>query len=280
MKTHVSYSEISDFRQCKLKHRYGWVEGWRQTKPARALRLGTLWHQVMEAHYVGSVDGVEMSPRGVVESSVPTTVTRGILKGLSNEEDFSELLKWMFLGYRKFYKGEDLEILDAEETWVVELPNPRTHVTHLKVKLDLVARLDGRLVVMDHKSGAQGLDASDLEIDPQFAFYVWAARQKGFEVDLAVRNWAKTARLKRDMTLEERFIRHEQIITEKMLDRSIEDLQRDLEIMALGHDTRSPGKDCSWKCSFRDACRSSYREPADEVPVLIATGHTQGKKRS
>lgn len=274
MQTHISYSEISDWRQCKLKHRLGWVDRWRKTEPADALTIGTLWHEIMEAHYAYDGDKVaELLEQG-------ESIEGGLLEGI--EVGHAGLLNWMFDGYLDHYKPDgldDFEVVANEETWLIELPDPRTEVTHLKVKLDLLIEDDDGFAVMDHKSGKNRLKPDTLELDPQFAFYVWAARSKGHDVKRAIRSWSCTKKLKRDMTLEERFERHTIRFTPTMVDRAIADLQDDLELMAQMRDTRSPSGDCSWKCSFREACLASYRRPKLEVPVLLETGHEQDMEK-
>jgi hypothetical protein len=272
-KTHISYSEISDWRQCKRKHRLGWVDQWRKPEPARPLKLGSLWHDVMEAHHTGQEEAV-----GLLLDDQPEKIETGILAGYSATEDLTPVLRWMYEGYVERYgpgRDEPFRVIEAEKFWMVELPNPRTHVTHLKVKLDLLIEFfgDNTQQVWDHKSGASAPDIYGLELDPQFAFYVWAARMLGYNCKMAVRNFARTKQLKRAMTLEERFIRHPIVFTKAMVDAAIADLEGDLELMALGMDGRTPGNDCSWKCGYREACQASYRKPGLEVPVLLETGH-------
>jgi hypothetical protein len=113
------------------------------------------------------------------------------------------------------------------------------------------------LVVVDHKSTKNPIGRVDIDLDDQYGNYTWAWRRFGKPVLMQVCNQAKTAKLKRPMTLEERFSRTPGYRT----DRELVEIEQDT--LAKAKASRSKAnlqrpysavdpRVCSWKCDYVD----------------------------
>lgn len=225
----ISYSELSTFRQCPLKHHLSYQRRW--TKPPAvtgALAKGTLWHDVLEAHY----KVIARSPHNgrhrseVMDRNLLAKCWEAVAPKLfdadGKQTEIQELITWMYEGYIERY-GTDPEwkIVAVEHQIKTTLPTdegkPSAYV--LKAKLDLIVyHLTWQTMwVVDHKSGSDLPTAFELDLDDQFGLYQWAMAQTGRVVQGTLHNAARTTRNKGDFpdagkgtkkqTLEQRFKR-------------------------------------------------------------------------
>jgi hypothetical protein len=177
----VSYSELDTYRQCPLKHMWAYKERWkRPVTEGSALAKGSLWHLVLETHYLKIIDGGNLDD---CRQAVEPLLTEGS-SGL--QTDTQALIQWMYEGHIEQYGlDEQWEILAVEYPFVINLADPDGNLSpyDIKGKIDLVVRnrSNGTIWVVDHKSGANLPDQMDLEIDDQFGIYVWALNQPGHD---------------------------------------------------------------------------------------------------
>ena len=199
----VSYSELSTYRSCPLKHYLVYKERW--TKPVdemSALGKGTLWHLVMEAHYLN----IQMCQRGLIgkdelEDRLHEEVGALLCDPITGEQsEVQELVAWMYEGYREQWGYDDQwQILAVEHKFHSRIPSvsENDHSPFvLKGKLDLVVRdrNTGYIWVVDHKSGANLPNEDDLDMADQFALYLWLLRQNNVRVVGAIHSAARTTR--------------------------------------------------------------------------------------
>lgn len=272
----VSYSELDTFRQCPLKHYLAYKLRYKKPpKSDSALAKGSLYHNVMEAHYRAIMAEQHLHGKS---GRIPPHRERNLLDEIWTEHiapilidpdtgtwfsDVHELIEWMYRGYVEQY-GIDRQwkILGVEHTIVTPLRDARGYRSryHLKAKIDLLVmeRATGGLWVIDHKSGQNLPTQMDLEIDDQFGLYTWAMREVGKPVLGSIHSANRTQRNKGPMTLESRMSR-------TFLNRS----DKELTNLALDayHAARaayppkgqeaprysSPDpRQCGWKCDFKE----------------------------
>lgn len=297
----VSWSEISAWRKCPLKHWLSYRQ--RQPEPSSgpAAGLGTVWHLMQEDWYRGRMEAI-LSGRSIVPlaSSVPAQHLTFEPRSEAEIDQLSTLL-WMWDGF--LVNGDpfhDAFILGVEQQWVVPLPRvpgqPRRVRFWLKVKMDLVVRRGRRIIIVDHKSQAKWASpdtlSRDMEIDDQLGLYLYAARK---ELGVPARNlsacwnYAVTTDLKthpRDPS--QRFWQSWSARTEGALDRLA--IEATETAMAAYHrplqiePPRHPDKEeCRWRCGHRSNCyyaRDADRpvqlvEPtrADQAPLGVPRSH-------
>lgn len=291
----VRHSEISDFRQCPLKHKLNWRDLWAPADETAAQTLGTAWHKVMAVHYLGirhfqRANGSQLGFRHLKltraqQQAVIDDVESLIVAELNPEHE--ETLYWMYDGYVDRWGFDDgWEILEAERTLSIPFveEDGTDSVFHYRWTGDLLVRdhtvREKHIWSIDHKSTSQKLRQIDIDLDDQFGLYMWAWRRFGYNVMAPVINQALTKQLKRAQTLEERFNRDFSYRTETELKNIA---QEALDVAWRIHDPanlRRPisapdPRTCSWKCPFKEAhilLRKS-KNPARELPSLM---HSRG----
>lgn len=258
----VSYSELDSFRQCPLKHKLTYATRWRGPVTSRALAVGSLTHQVMEAYYLALRDQEDWS------EPINEILNMG---GTQTEEQ--ELVHWIFGGYRARWEDVDWaewRVLEVEYEFKVPLPEPSGRPSRrlwIKGKVDLVMLHvpTGKVWIWDHKSGAQKPNQMSLEIDDQFGLYTWALRVLGWPVVGSIHNYLKSAQLKGDKDgqkpspLEDRFGR-------TYLNRTTAELNSlAADAWATAYNAYPPKskerpmysapdpRQCGWKCDVKEA---------------------------
>lgn len=303
----VRHSELKDFRQCPLKHRLRWVDGWQNPHQSDPSKLGTAWHQVMQAHYgtimaqqkrLGYVQWLHkvqdeslLDNVGMLTSEVETAgydAIDQVTDTLTDEQDAT--LRWMYDGYLdRFVVDPDWEVLLVECDLTVPFVEPSGRKSRrfaYQFHADLVVRdhsQGGYVLVVDHKSTGQPLGQHDVDLDDQFGLYTWALSQLGHKVLAPVCNQAKTARLKREMTPDERFVRINSFRTAVEQANIAADALRTAKA-AYGHNNlagpySAPNpRTCGWSCDFKEVhmmVRKSSQGLDAAPAALLARGFAQ-----
>lgn len=293
----VSYSELSTFRQCPLKHHLSYQRRWTKPSPeGGALFKGTMWHNALEAHYkvlqASRMNGRRRTPEQVKRALGACRKAASVWFAgdpeTGEQSDTQKLVEWMYDGYvERWGVNENWKIVGTEHQIKTPLPDaegkPSRYV--LKAKLDLII-LDlvlGTLWVVDHKSGADLPTQLDMDFDDQFGLYVWAMRTMGRPVQGALHSAARTTRNKGDwpgethgnakaQTLDQRFrhtlvTRGEQELTNIALDAfNAAQAAYPPEGMIRSIYSSPNPRSCGWMCDMKTAhlLMRSGRNP-DEV---------------
>lgn len=313
----VSFSELDTFRQCFFKHELAYGQRWsKEQSDTGALGLGTLWHRVLETHYL-TIKGVQGTDaeRGttwsVSAADLLIAVQEAVNELLAEMRDVEQrdpealrILKWMYQGHLDtFGLDEEYDIIAVESTAVVTLKEPdgSNSWVRLKVKLDLIVRdQDGRYWVIDHKSAGQlGRDDKDLDWDDQFGMYIAAMRRQGVKIMGAIHSAALKKQNKGDYIfpgddgyktsmketpMEGRFRRTRLNRTQPECDSILDDALADatLAYSEANHKRRHTNPDtCKWRCDFKEACIFGRRTNNDGNVLLTLqrTGFSQEPMR-
>lgn len=280
----VSYSELDTFRQCPLKWKMGYADGYRPDTEKEAFRLGHVWHEIMEVHYTvikawqeEEHGGSKRSPaRGSMgETELLEDCAREVGYAVMDklDDETRGLMEWAYGGYVEMHGCDpDWRIIATEIKGQVPL---RTGDRELVYVIDLVVEdLDyGGIWIVDHKF--PGDLASDLEIDldDQLGLYWYAWSVSGHDlakrVNGAMLNEARKKRNVGDMvpvpltaagkpkgkpqTLEQRFRRTRTSRTVEELWAIADDARAVIDAMETGIIYSSPNpKQCQWKCDFKE----------------------------
>jgi hypothetical protein len=265
----IRHSELAAFRECPLKHKLAWVDGWwSPEREANGKReLGQIWHEVLKIRYQHirdcAVQGVPPN-EDELQELVADTIE------VTNPEQ-TETLWWMYDGYvEKYGLDPELEVLSVEERLkvpfhdeddkplVIEVDGVRRPILY-SWTTDLLARIRSMrgVFVVDHKSTGQPLGQMDIDLFDQFGLYTVAWQRLGEKVRGQLVNQVKTKRLKRPMTLSERYDRKYSIRTPAEL-RAIElDAVDTIYAMLSPRNRRRPysvpdPRSCGWKCDFKE----------------------------
>lgn len=270
---HVSYSELSDFRQCAHKWHLGYVEKWTPAEVSAALNKGRLWHQVMEAHYrMGNGD-------------IDALAINALLHPDDGEQsEVQNLVEWMYAGFCERYgQDEDWEVLEIEKRDEVNLPIPggkRRSPIKLVIKIDQLRRhvSTGKLWLWDFKTGARFPSELGLDFDDQACLYQWGWEQLGYEIEGIVYDVARTQRNKGPMELDARFVRIPMFRTPDQLWNTAYDAWRSARRMShltKGISDRATNqRTCIERCSFNEPCLAG-RKGLDEIGFMESMGYTK-----
>jgi hypothetical protein len=264
-----------------MKHEFAYKERWIPPTVGPALVKGQAWHSMMEAHYraIQSGESVDLE---VLWAQAQVAALDWLIKA-QLEPELEELLTWMYVGYVEYWEGRDwgveprtkvLAVEHAPEVWLRTPAGGRSRFK-LKLKIDLVVLVDGKLWIVDHKSGKDLPRDKELDIDDQFGLYTWAMRQMGKPVFGSIHNAARTHRnkdqVKHLQPLEERFARKRLYRTDEELTHLAIDAYRAARMaysLRPGEAPRAPDPDrCGWRCAYTEPCLAG-RKGMDDREML------------
>jgi hypothetical protein len=268
----TSWTEISTYRQCPHKHQLQYVEGWKEPVLSKPLATGILWHKVLEHHYRGVQSG-DMIPS--LEAIIALLDEFGARDDQDDTHEIAGKLAWMYDGYRERWAAEDQqwEIISIEGEFKVKLPSG----VDLVGRYDLLVRLMKRYVwVVDHKGNKNLPDGKELDLDDQMPLYIKGVREAtGLPIRGAIYNVARTDKLVRPMTMDERFKRYLMFRTDYELDRVWEEADATAQRAKDPNDARERHTDpqtCKWRCPYTEACLGGRKAAHLERQLLLAKG--------
>lgn len=284
----VSWSEVDTYRQCPHKHDLTYKQRWTGKTTSPSLQKGSLWHKVMEGHYRSLMErpGDLISAQNQAEKWLDEWTSEW---GGQDDEN-ADLVWWMYRGYvDQWGADEDWDIRGVEQKLEVPILTASGQKSrfNLKMQIDLIVRdrtMGGKLMIVDHKSGAELPKRKNLDMADQFAFYIWGMRQLGYKVFAGQWNAARTKRLKtKESPLHERFSRELLSRTDHELDVIVREAYATFRkaYAANAIAERHPDADtCSWKCGFLDACLLGRKtDDRREREFLLDTGYIQDDTR-
>jgi len=165
----LSHSEMSAFQKCRRKWYIQYHLRLRKNQPeANALTQGTAVHELLEAFYKEGVDWKDRATEmfnEIEESGASDAFASDLTAQL-------ELAYIMVEGYEEWIEEEcedaGLEILANE--LVVKLDGAYDMDVDMVGTIDMVARLDGEILLMDHKTAAR-FEPPSPEYVSQLTFY-------------------------------------------------------------------------------------------------------------
>lgn len=232
---------------------------WQAKDPSSASSLGTAWHEAM-AHHYGEI--YRWQAGGKVPTSVEpiANVVRGILDGYFKGTPHYDTLVWMYEGYlAKWELDPDWEIIEWESTQEVEA-SPGIWYEWTTDVLVRDHSLGGKLRIVDHKSTSNQLRQSSVDLSDQLGLYIMAQGMRGTKVADGIVSQARTHKLVRHMTLDERFQRLPSYRSPVELENIWDDAMQTIQMMRnyLEYPDVAPysvpdPRVCSWKCDYQEA---------------------------
>ena len=184
----LTHSRLQSFKRCRRRHWYEYELGWRKDTDAKALRMGTAFHEGIEALAL-NIDDLAHACNTVRKcyEFVPLNFD------VSEWDIERETVLRLVCGYQWRWQDAKLKHVAVERSFETELRNPKTFapakVWRLAGKIDGIVELeDGRLAVLESKTTSDELNSDSdlwrrLRMDQQISLYVLAARWLGFTVD-------------------------------------------------------------------------------------------------
>ncbi len=194
----VTFSEISTFKSCRLKHHLMYEELLAPRQPSRHLRFGKAIHNGLHDFHIG---GCEM---GIEEFAAKLDDEIKILRADPElelwDEDYQqfaeehELGRAMLARYDAFNAAQEpLEVVELEYPFDVRLKTPtgRKSRTEIAGKVDGIVKDGyGNMFILEHKT-AGSIDSkyiANLDLDDQINAYIWALAELGYPIKGVVYN--------------------------------------------------------------------------------------------
>jgi hypothetical protein len=281
----VRHSAMADFRQCPFKWWLKWVKGWQPAGPSDASSLGVIWHHVMAAHY----REIQRWQKRGETAPKDWLGAVSVIEGYKSTR-FYETLQWMYEGYLDKHGSDDQwEVLAVELTQTVQMRPGLLYEWTSDILVRDHSITGSPLRVVDNKSSGNQLGKGEIDLSDQLGLYVKAQQLTTTDrITDGVWNQARTKKLVRAMTLDERYQRMTSYKPQVELDNIWADAVDVAEVMITREDqTKSPysapdPRVCSWKCDYKEEhliLRKTPREKWDRrlAPLMRTAGFRQGE---
>jgi putative RecB family exonuclease len=187
---HVSVSQIKSYLSCARKYQYQYVLGIEPAHRPVALAFGTAVHRALEAFYELLQAHGQKPPIDEVQSAFVDrwgVETRDPLPLMFDEGQTADQAKDLgvaMLGafYQQGFVPD--EVIAVERPFGIELVDPETaEVCDIPMvgAIDLVARHQGRVWLIEHKTAARRFTPDRIQYDFQPSCYVHAAPSLGLD---------------------------------------------------------------------------------------------------
>ncbi len=202
MKEMLTNSRMACFKECRRKHQFAYEIGLRRIEDARALRMGSAFHDgIAELSRTFDDADAQQAMAEVLHDPI-AEACRAIGKHYANCPAQFDLYEWqiehetirrLVCAYEWRWKNAGLVYVATEFPFRIPLVNPATGKTtpifDLAGKIDGIVRLeDGRLAIKETKTMSEDIGNDSplwrrMRMDHQVSLYIHAARTLGYSVD-------------------------------------------------------------------------------------------------
>lgn len=195
----VSNSEVNTFQTCKQRYHLTFDLNLEPKVPGTALYRGVVGHSMLEAYYkvfIGVYPAQKTEEMFDLAEAEAWRVYRKFLEAsdISQNEvmvDLRPLMKRYFEYARNYsdkrasnHNQRNWLILQVEPYYDLDLTDDFEYVA----RLDLVARIDGMVTIVDHKFVYNFWSQDKLDLNPQLPKYTGILRNNGIRVDQVMVN--------------------------------------------------------------------------------------------
>lgn len=195
----VSNSEVQTFLLCRQRYHLAHDLNLEPIHPGPALYRGSVGHEMLEAYYrvfIGLFPGQKTPEVYAKAEAEAWAVYRKYfaMADMSQNEvlvDLRQIMKQYF-EYARSYKDKtstnsnqrEWVILQVEKYYELDLTDEYKYVA----RLDLAARIDGLVTIVDHKFVYDFWTQDKLDLNPQLPKYTGILRNNGIRVDQVMVN--------------------------------------------------------------------------------------------
>ena len=252
-KPHLSASSVSDYIDCGMLYKFGWVDRLPRELVADAMEFGTVIHKVLAEFYQTKMIGDRMMLKDIHQSFKThwhqTAEGRDDIQYAQGKDFNSYLMLGIDLLTAWYSKIEvnNYKVLAIEEAFSLDLPNipiPIIGVTDL-IEEDSA----GTIIITDFKTAGKAYSSDEIDNNMQMTVYQLAAKANGFagrEILLRFNCLIKT--------LKPKFETYYTVRTEVDEKRLIKKIQQVWDGISKGVFVPN---DTSWKhknCAYRKVC--------------------------
>jgi len=249
----VSYSEMAEFKKCRLLWDYHWRQGLERVTRTPELDRGGIIHDCLQVYYNQPVkdrdgywlcEGFRLVFGSKVEANRKVLADKLLFDELADlEPKWGRALKEgvsLLEGYHDYWQ-DNFEVVLNEQRLEAELAPDVV----LSFKPDLIAKIGNSLWLVEHKTGRTA-DITTYTIDEQNALYVGGLQLLGYDVVGTIYNFLTLDKL-------ERYTRYRII-------RPAEEVSRVLgDFLKVAADMSSASIYGNWtwtcpRCEYREVC--------------------------
>lgn len=194
MKELLTHSRQDAFKTCRKRHYFAYELGLRRIDDAKALRMGSAFHDGIEQ--LGNGASLDAACQAVRDRYGACPV---LFDAYGWDIEVETVLR-IVCAYQWRWESSELEYVAVEQMFELPLSNPatgkRTTSFNLAGKIDAIVRIDGRLAVKESKLLGDDIGVDSplwrrLRIDHQISLYMLAARKLGYPVETVLYDVAR-----------------------------------------------------------------------------------------
>lgn len=169
-----SFSKLKTFYNCKLYYYMHYYDKSLQEESHGTSEFGSFVHEILEKYAKGELEIYELLPY-YKEHYSQNVVSSFSLKMSENfSKDMAQRYYESGENFLENFSGFDFDILDAE----LQFDLPYSNLFFLNGKIDLIARKDEDIYLIDYKSKGNWKSKSEKEeYSKQLYLYAWAIKQ-------------------------------------------------------------------------------------------------------
>lgn len=197
----ISNSEVDAFLTCERKYYYAHGLNVEPKNTSTSLSRGIIGHEVLAEYYEhlmnhpGEYEKAEYAGRAIIH------------KYLQTSDPFAAEMLYdldrIILRYFDYARGDEWEILAVERAYSIPINDDFQYA----MRLDLLARIDGEITVVDHKFVYDFKSQDAIDMNVQMPKYLGTMRFNGINATGAILNQVRHRLKKGPMTDDEMFRR-------------------------------------------------------------------------
>lgn len=247
-----SHSSMSTFRRCRVRYKWSYIDNLVTPSGIGQMR-GTVGHAVLGQWYkdMGKMSEEQRDYNAMKLASDMFTIEE-TNRQASLESEW-ELMQVILPRYFDWARANDnfSEILDIEYKFEIDIMG-----TPLIGYIDGIVKIKDSIWLLEHKFNKQ-VSMNHIDLDPQMSMYLLAAYKLGINARGVLFNVIRVA---------EGGVAAKSPVERRMVYRNLEglstiemEIEEQIKEMNDFHKNggivyRNPTKDCTWDCSFYDAC--------------------------
>lgn len=260
----VSHSQLGVWNRCSHKWHLSYQEGWSNKDQPIYFQRGGLIHEALAEYYERVRNGtITLGDDSILKHLSMNWIEEGVPVEMVN--DVMQIVRRYITDFSPF-EDKDLEILEVEERFVMDLETPLGRPYKLQGIIDLVVRLKstGKIFIFDHKSSGSASFRTDeaLAMDTQLPSYVHLLREHGTDVFGMVFNFLNTYNYKdrRNTPVDKLFKRVPSYRTERELSVILHETGKAVDEIydRRNNPRRSYAYDCD-RCNLQELCLMGMR---------------------
>lgn len=189
----VSVSQLKTYLRCPRQYELRYVLGEPQERVAAALVLGTAVHAALASYYTALRDGGAPPLEAVLDvyGGAWVAAQPPDVPVLTDDDEPLAVLEQLGRRMLQVFHAQAIRLTGLrpvmiEAPFAIELHHPESHEVldeRLVGVIDLVADVDGRRLIVEHKTSARRYSRDQLEHDLQPTAYLLAARRLDLGAD-------------------------------------------------------------------------------------------------